>query len=87
MVIVFMAMADLERDLIRRPNFVRPFLLSCASRNPKYAGTAISSLQRLVVLHGLSPETVKDVLDVLRDCTSLGQAAIIYLIHDETNMI
>ena len=66
-------LADLERDLKRRPNFVRPFLLSCASKNLKFAGTSISCLQRLVVSNGLAPETLKDVLDVLRDCTSLAQ--------------
>ena len=66
-------LTDLERDLKRRPNFVRPFLLSCASKNPKFAGTSISCLQRLVVSNGLAPETLKDVLDVLRDCTSLAQ--------------
>lgn len=66
-------MADLERDLTRRPNFVRPFLLACATRNLKYAGTAISCLQRLVVTNGLAQETLKDVLDVLRECSSLGR--------------
>ncbi|MCJ1478943.1 hypothetical protein MMC13_007627 [Lambiella insularis] len=64
--------ADLGRDLKRRPNFVRPFLLACATRSPKYASTAISCLQRLVVTNGLAQETLKDVLDVLRDCSSLG---------------
>ena len=64
--------ADLGRDLKRRPIFVRPFLLACASRNPKYAGTSIVCLQRLVVSNGLAHETLKDVLDVLRDCSSLG---------------
>ncbi|MCJ1387520.1 hypothetical protein MMC18_000363 [Xylographa bjoerkii] len=63
---------DLGRDLKRRPNFVRPFLLSCATRNPRYAGTAIACLQRLVVTNGLAKETLKDVLDVLRECSSLG---------------
>ena len=52
---------------------MRPFLLSCASKNPKFAGTSISCLQRLVVSNGLAQETLKDVLDVLRDCTTLGQ--------------
>ena len=52
---------------------MRPFLLSCASKNPKFASTSISSLQRLVISNGLAPETLKDTLDVLRDCTSLAQ--------------
>ena len=52
---------------------MRPFLLSCASKTPKLAGTSISSLQRLVVSNALAKETLKDVLDVLRDCTALAQ--------------
>ena len=67
------ALADSCRDLRRRPNFVRPFLLSCASKNAKLAGTSISSLQRLVVCSGLAPETLKDCLDLLRDSTGLAQ--------------
>ena len=59
--------------MYRRPNFVRPFLLSCASKNSKFAGTSIGCLQRLVVASGLAPETLKDSLDVLRDCTGLTQ--------------
>ena len=52
---------------------MRPYLLSCASKNPKLAGTSISSLQRLIVASALAKETLKDVLDVLRDCTGLAQ--------------
>ena len=47
--------------------------MSCASRNAKLAGTSISSLQRLVIPRALAKETLKDVLDVLRDCTGLSQ--------------
>ena len=67
------ASANSYRDLRRRPNFVRPFLLSCASKNAKLAGTSVACLQRLVVCRGLAPETLQDSLDVLRDCTSLAQ--------------
>ena len=35
--------------------------------------TSISCLQRLVICKGLAPETLKDSLDVLRDCTGLAQ--------------
>ena len=65
--------ADLSRDLRKRPNFVRPFLLSCASKNAKFAGTSVICLQRLIISNGLAVETVKDTLDVLRDCTGLSQ--------------
>ena len=61
------------RDLRRRPNFVRPFLLSCASKNAKLAGTSVACFQRLVVCKGLAPETLQDTLEVLRDCTGLAQ--------------
>ena len=52
---------------------MRPFLLSCASKNAKFAGTSIACLQRLVVCRGLATETLKDTLDVLRDCSGLPQ--------------
>ena len=65
--------ANYFRDLKRRPNFVRPLLLACASKNGKFAGTAITSLQRLVISNGLAVETLKDTLEVLRECTGLAQ--------------
>lgn len=64
--------AHLERDLNRRPSFVRPFLLACGTRNAKYAGIAIVCLQRLVVSNGLPKESLKEVLEAFRECSSLG---------------
>ncbi|SLM40337.1 endosomal peripheral membrane protein [Lasallia pustulata] len=64
--------AQLAADLNRRPNFVRPFLLACGTRNAKYAGNAIVCLQRLVVSNGLPKETLKEVLEAFRECSSLG---------------
>lgn len=52
---------------------MRPFLLSCASKNVKFVGTSIVCLQRLVFSRGLAPETLKDSIDVLRECTGLAQ--------------
>lgn len=65
-------LANFGRDLKLRPNFVRPLLIACATRNPKYAGIGIASLQRLIASNGLPQETLKDVLAVLRECSSLG---------------
>ncbi|KAL9119171.1 MAG: hypothetical protein Q9187_004274 [Circinaria calcarea] len=64
--------SQLAADLRRRPNFVRPFIIACGSRNPKYAGSAIICLQRLIASNGLAPETLREVLDVLRECSLLG---------------
>ncbi len=63
---------DFERDLKCRPYFVRPFLMACSTRNPKYAGSAIVCLQRLIVMKGLPMEPLGDVLDAFRECSSLG---------------
>lgn len=57
----------------RKPNFVKPHLLACASKNGKFAGNAITSLQRLILSNGLAVETLKDTLEVLRECSGLAQ--------------
>jgi hypothetical protein len=43
---------QLAADLSRRPDFVEPFLLACATRTPKLAGIGVTCLQRLVVSQG-----------------------------------
>ena len=63
---------DSERDLKCRPQFIRPFLLACNTRNPKIAGTAIVCLQRLIVTKGLPRESLGDALDAFRETSSLG---------------
>ncbi|GAB7348550.1 hypothetical protein MBLNU459_g6943t1 [Dothideomycetes sp. NU459] len=63
---------QLAADLSRRPSFIEPFLLACASRNPKYAGSAANCLQRLVIIKGLPKTRLKEVLDAFNACTSLS---------------
>ncbi|KAL8717742.1 MAG: hypothetical protein Q9225_005039 [Loekoesia sp. 1 TL-2023] len=63
---------DLLRDLKNRPNFVNPFVIACRTGNSKYAPSGITCLLRLVVSNGLSPETLKDVLEAFRECASLA---------------
>lgn len=55
---------------------MRPFLLACGTRNAKYAGNAIICLQRLVVSNGLPKETLKEVLEAFRECSSLGMLSV-----------
>jgi hypothetical protein len=59
-------------DLARRPQFVNPFLLACSSRNAKCAAIGMSCLQRLAASQALSKTKVKDVLEAMTECTSLG---------------
>ena len=65
-------MADLERDLKSRPGFVKPFLLACGTRNPKFAGSGVVGLQRLVVSNALPKETLREVLEAFRECSTLA---------------
>lgn len=46
--------------------------MACATRNPKYAGSAANCLQRLVIIKGLPKTRLKDVLDAFNACTSLS---------------
>lgn len=55
-----------------RPAFVRPFLLACGTRSPKLAGSAIISLQRLIISNALARDTLPDVLQALRECSTLA---------------
>ncbi|KAF6236861.1 hypothetical protein HO173_005152 [Letharia columbiana] len=63
---------DFERDLKCRPAFVKPFLLACSTRNPKFAGTAAVCLQRIVVANALPKETLPEVLGAFRECSTLA---------------
>lgn len=51
---------------------MRPFLLACSTRNPKFAGSGIIGLQRLVVSNALPKETLADVLEAFRECSTLA---------------
>ncbi len=65
-------LADFERDLKSRPSFVKPFILACSTRNPKFAGSGVVGLQRLVVANALAKETLTEVLEAFRECATLA---------------
>lgn len=52
---------------------MKPFLLACSTRNPKFAGTAAVCLQRIVVANALPKETLAEVLGAFRECSTLGK--------------
>ncbi|KAL1857256.1 Endocytosis and vacuole integrity protein [Paecilomyces lecythidis] len=64
--------AQLTADLIRKPNFVNPFILSCHTRNARLAAIGVSCLQRLATSRAFPAERLKDVLAGLRETTSLN---------------
>ena len=64
--------ADLERDLQNRPAFVKPFLIACTTRNPKFAASGVIGLQRLVVSNSLPKESLAEVLEAFRECSTLA---------------
>lgn len=51
---------------------MRPFLLACSTRNPKFAGSGIVGLQRLVVSNALPKETLTEALEAFRECSTLA---------------
>lgn len=63
---------QLAADLSRRPDFVEPFLLACATRTPKLAGTGVTCLQRLVVSQGLPKSRLGEAVEAFHACTDLG---------------
>ena len=66
------SVSDRLRDLKSRPFFVKPFLLACRTRNPKFVGNAVAGLQRLIVANALPEDVLGDVLDALRECSILA---------------
>jgi len=62
----------MQTDLARRPNFIDPFLIACSARNGKYAAIGMACLQRLAVSVALPRSRLKEVVDALKECTSLG---------------
>ncbi|KAK0248769.1 Endocytosis and vacuole integrity protein [Friedmanniomyces endolithicus] len=63
---------QLAADLSRRPAFIEPFLLACATKTARFAGGGVTSLQRLVVTKGLPKTRLKDTLDAFNACAELG---------------
>jgi len=47
-------------------------LLACGTRNPKFAGSGIIGLQRLVVSNALPKDTLAEVLEAFGECASLA---------------
>ncbi|KAL8779426.1 MAG: hypothetical protein Q9213_006944 [Squamulea squamosa] len=62
--------AQVAADLKRRPDFVKPFVLACNLRNPKFATSGVTGLLRLVVSNGLSPDSLRDILQAFQECTT-----------------
>ncbi|KAL8870403.1 MAG: hypothetical protein Q9174_003549 [Haloplaca sp. 1 TL-2023] len=54
----------------RRPSFPRPFILACGAKSSKLVSNGITGLLRLIVSTGLASESLRDVLQALRECTS-----------------
>ena len=64
--------SQLSGDLVRKPQFIDPFVLACRSRNVKLATTAVNCLQRLAAGRAIPRERLSDVLDALRDIAALS---------------
>ncbi|OJD14800.1 hypothetical protein AJ78_04888 [Emergomyces pasteurianus Ep9510] len=64
--------AQLAADLIRKPHFVKPFVIACQTRHVRLASIGVVCIQRLVGSRALPPERLKDVLDGLHETTSLA---------------
>lgn len=63
---------QLAADLSRRPEFVEPFLIACATRAPKLAGSGVTCLQRLVISQGLPKSRLGEAVEAFHACTDLG---------------
>lgn len=56
----------------RRGAFIEPFLIACNTRNAKFAGSGVTSLQRLIISKGLPKSRLTEALDAFNACTELG---------------
>jgi hypothetical protein len=63
---------QLAADLSRRPDFIEPFLIACATRVPKVVGAGVTSLQRLVISRGLPKSRLGEAVEAFHACTDLG---------------
>ncbi|KAJ5086643.1 hypothetical protein NUU61_007950 [Penicillium alfredii] len=64
--------AQIAADLVRKPNFVEPFIIACHTRHAKLAGIGVICLQRLIASRSLPSHRLKDVLDGLGETTNLS---------------
>jgi hypothetical protein len=65
--------AKMLPDLVRKPNFVEPFIIACRTRHAKLAGIGVICLQRLIASRSLPSSRLKDVLGGLKETTSLSK--------------
>ncbi|SCU97375.1 LAME_0F19460g1_1 [Lachancea meyersii CBS 8951] len=59
-------------ELLRHPDFVLPFVLSCASRNAKLTSISMQCLQRLASIRSIPDERMEDVLNAFMESTHLA---------------
>ncbi|CAG8236553.1 unnamed protein product [Penicillium salamii] len=64
--------AQIAADLVRKPNFVDPFIIACHTRHAKLAGIAVICLQRLIASRSLPSTRLKDVVGGLKETTGLS---------------
>ncbi|KAG0159989.1 hypothetical protein PDIDSM_7516 [Penicillium digitatum] len=64
--------AQIAADLIRKPNFVEPFIIACHTRHAKLAGIGVICLQRLIASRSLPSSRLKDVISGLKETTNLS---------------
>lgn len=63
---------QLAGDLLRRPQFIDPFVLACKSKNAKLATSATVCLQRLTASSAVSRARLPDILDAFHDGVNSG---------------
>ncbi|ODV62854.1 Mon2p ASCRUDRAFT_68663 [Ascoidea rubescens DSM 1968] len=64
--------SDFLQSLSLRPEFFRPFILSCQSRNTKYSAIAVQCLNRLIIEKSLPISLLNDIIDSLTEATHLA---------------
>ncbi|KIV78642.1 hypothetical protein PV11_06275 [Exophiala sideris] len=63
---------QLAGDLLRRPQFIDPFVLACQSKNAKLVLSGISCLQRLTASKAIARIRLRELLDALHDGVASG---------------
>ncbi|KAJ9632832.1 Endocytosis and vacuole integrity protein [Knufia peltigerae] len=70
--ISFTSETQLAGDLLRRAQFIDPFVLACKTKNSKLATTGTVCLQRLTASRAVPRSRLPDVLDAFHDGVSSG---------------
>ncbi|KAK8251011.1 hypothetical protein HDK77DRAFT_507486 [Phyllosticta capitalensis] len=63
---------QLAADLVRRPQFIDPFIKACTTQNARFAGAAVVCLQRLIVMSAVPRSRLSEVLDGFKDSSQLS---------------